>query len=205
MKEQRSKEWTLVLFRKYENIYFDDIETAKFKFGRTQDEVLENEGEPMSKCLISIVKSRNLQDIVMETGFAINFTTINPKNSNYVLLEKLLSSPPTFRKYGYSLYNTGEEGHPLRFVDLGRVCDYTPMPNKIWIRLRPLTINEISWGIENNIFENNRNNESRGEQLYLNEFGFNIQRGKKKREMSVAFVPDLPLPGPSEFKHKFLN
>ncbi len=45
-------------------------------------------------------------------------------------LEKLLSSPPTFRKYGYSLYNTGEEGHPLRFVDLGRVCDYTPMPIK---------------------------------------------------------------------------
>ena len=166
---------------------------------------IENEGEPMSKCLISIVKSRNLQDIVMETGFAINFTTINPKNSNYVLLEKLLSSPPTFRKYGYSLYNTGEEGHPLRFVDLGRVCDYTPMPNKIWIRLRPLTINEISWGIENNIFENNRDNESKGEQLYLNDFGFNIQRGKKKREMSVAFVPDLPLPGPSEFKYKFLN
>ncbi len=89
MKEQRSKEWTLVLFRKYENIYFDDIETAKFKFGRTQDEVLENEGEPMSECLISIVKSRNLQDIVMETGFAINFTTINPKNSNYVLFRKI--------------------------------------------------------------------------------------------------------------------
>ena len=81
MKEQRSKEWSLVLFRKYENIYFDDIETAKFKFGRTQDEVLENEGEPMSKCLISIVKSRNLQDIVMETGFVISFTTINPKNN----------------------------------------------------------------------------------------------------------------------------
>ena len=56
MNEQRNKQWSLLLFRKYENIYFDDIETAKFKFGRTQDEVLENEGEPMSKCLISIVK-----------------------------------------------------------------------------------------------------------------------------------------------------
>jgi len=78
MKQQSSKEWSLVLFRKYENIYFEDIDTAKFKFGRTQEEVLENEGEPMSKCLISIVKSRNLQDIVMETGFVITFTTIKP-------------------------------------------------------------------------------------------------------------------------------
>ena len=60
MKEQSSKEWTLVLFRKFEDTYFESIDTAKFKFGRTQEEVLENEGEVMSECLISIIKSKNL-------------------------------------------------------------------------------------------------------------------------------------------------
>ena len=205
MKEQSSKEWTLVLFRKFEDTYFESIDTAKFKFGRTQEEVLENEGEVMSECLISIVKSKNLEDLVMETGFVINFTTINPKNNDYVLLEKILSSSPTFRKFGYSLYTTGEETSPLRFVDLSKVCDQSPMPNKIWIRLRSLTINEISWGIENNLFENLDKNQLKGEQLYLNEFGFNIKKAKKKREKSYSFVPSFPLPGPSEFNYKFLN
>ena len=205
MNEQKNKQWSLLLFRKYENIYYEDIETAKFKFGRTQEEVLENKGEFLSKSLISIIKTKNLQDVVMETGFVISFTTTNPRNDNFILLDKLLSSPPTFRKYGYSLYIQEQEYYPLRFVDLGKVDDYKPMPNKIWIRLRPLTINEISWGIENNIFEGLNNNEFKGEQWCLNEFGFDIQKAKKKKEPQVDFEADLPLPGPSEFNYEFLN
>ena len=205
MREQRCKKWSLFLFRKYESKYFENIETSIFKFGRTKKEILENEGDPMSEGLISIVRSKNLQDIVMETGLVIDFTTVNPKNNDYILLTKLISTLGTLREYGYSLYSFGEEKYPLRFVDLGKPCDNTIMPQKIWITLRALSINEISWGIENELLGYVANEKLKGEQCYLNDFGFNIQKEKRDKKMGVAYCPDLPFPGPSDLNHKFLN
>lgn len=203
MKKQYDKEWLLFLFRNYQNNHCDDIEKAKFKFGRTRDEVLEIGGQIMPTALISIIKSKILQDVAMETGLAIIFTTINPKNNDYFPLYRLLSSPPTFHENGYALYSYGDNCYPLRFVDIYRVNDNAAMPDKIWIKLRPLSLNEISWGIENNLFENIDENKLKGEQLCLSNFGFDMEKPKENKELGISYVPKLPFPGPSNFNYKF--
>ena len=42
MKEQKNKQWSLILFRKEAKMEIDNINNAEFIFGRTKKEVLAN-------------------------------------------------------------------------------------------------------------------------------------------------------------------
>ena len=206
MKEQKNRQWSLILFRKETKIEIDNINSAEFTFGRTKKEVLENTGERIPKGLISIIKSTNLEDDIMETGCVIEFTTKGPNNDKDSEIERLVSISGTFERYGQALYAVDGEDSPLRFIDVSRPCEtHAVMPSRIWLSIRPLSLHEISWGLENNIFANNSKNVHEGEQFTLNDCGFKIERSEREIATKIKKTNELPFPGPSEVKYNFLN
>ena len=81
MKEQKNKQWSLILFRKEAKMEIDNINSAEFRFGRTKKEVLANTMiERVPKGLISIIKSNNLEEDIMETVFVSGFSTNKPNS-----------------------------------------------------------------------------------------------------------------------------
>ena len=79
------------------------------------------------------------------------------------------------------------------------------MPSKIWLTLRVLTLQEISWGIENNIFSNTISNSTNCEQYSLKDCGFQFERSEKELEKYNLNINIMPFPGPSENNYKFLS
>ena len=207
MKEQKNKQWSLILFRKEAKMEIDNINSAEFIFGRTKKEVLANTMiERVPKGLISMIKSNNLEEDIMETGFVIEFTTKNPNSDKYSEIERLVSISGTFEKYGQALYAVDGEDSPLRFIDVSKPCEAPAvMPSRIWLSIRPLSLHEISWGLENNIFTNGSKNVHEGEQFTLNDCGFKIERSEREIATKIKKTNELPFPGPSEVKYNFLN
>ena len=75
IREQKNKKWSLMIFRQNNRLDYDNINYAKFKFGRTSYEALESMGENLPEGVISLIKSMQLVEEVMETGFVIEFST----------------------------------------------------------------------------------------------------------------------------------
>tara|TARA_B100001123_G_scaffold385036_1_gene458265 strand:- start:32 stop:673 length:642 start_codon:yes stop_codon:yes gene_type:complete len=203
--------WTLTVLRNGSQGPVEGLENAEFRFGRTGEEVVrsysglgltEEEVERrrmrrLSTGVASLVKSFDIEEDALESGFMIEIRRTTGHASNwreYSMLAGNESWGPSMEN-PRSVYACHELEGSVEFADVGSPCSfYNQLPRRLWIRVSPLTMPIIAWAISNEIFSC-----PKGDQRSLHEWvdmgSLTVKNGAK----------ELILPGPPYEEYYFLS
>jgi len=189
--------WTLTVLRNGGQGPVGSLEEAEFKFGRRDSELVESPIRRLSEGLSSIIRSCEIEDEAVETGFTIEMRMSPEPGRGWRVFSMLAGNEtwgPNWRN-PRSVYGSSELEGAVEFADTGSPCSfYNQLPHRIWIRVTPLTMPIIAWAISNKIYSC-----PKGDQRTLHDwFEFS---SIQPSELPKALV----LPGPPYEEYTFLS
>ena len=195
--------WTLTVIRDYESGTTDEIEEAKFAFGRTSTEMCDE-----CRCrlklpsgLIHLLQRAKLREEALETGFMIEMTGSPQKEDDWELCKFTISAMQPIPGIGVGpvrgLYVVEDSESVFEMVDLAPPCAPPSLPTKLWVRVSELPAPTLAWVLSKEYLDGGET-----EQLTLHawtDFG----DAKPKQADEDGEDKALPLPGPSSKAYDF--
>ena len=195
--------WTLTVIRDYESGTTDEIEEAKFAFGRTSTEMCDE-----CRCrlklpsgLVHLLQRAKLREEALETGFMIEMTGSPQKEDDWELCKFTISAMQPIPGIGVGpvrgLYVVEDSESVFEMVDLAPPCAPSSLPTKLWVRVSELPAPTLAWVLSKEYLDGGET-----EQLTLQAwFDFGDAKPKQADEDGEDRV--LPLPGPSSKSYVF--
>ena len=195
--------WTLTVIRDYESETTDEIEEAKFAFGRTSTEMCDE-----CRCrlklpsgLVHLLQRAKLREEALETGFMIEMTGSPQKEDDWELCKFTISAMQPIPGIGVGpvrgLYVVEDSESVFEMVDLAPPCAPPSLPTKLWVRVSELPAPTLAWVLSKEYLDGGET-----EQLTLHawtDFG----DAKPKQADEDGEDKALPLPGPSSKAYDF--
>lgn len=195
--------WTLTVIRDYESGTTDEIEEAKFAFGRTSTEMCDE-----CRCrlklpsgLVHLLQRAKLREEALETGFMIEMTGSPQKEDDWELCKFTISAMQPIPGIGVGpvrgLYVVEDSESVFEMVDLAPPCAPPSLPTKLWVRVSELPAPTLAWVLSKEYLDGGET-----EQLTLHawtDFG----DAKPKQADEDGEDKALPLPGPSSKAYDF--
>ena len=195
--------WTLTVIRDYESGMNDEIEEAKFAFGRTSNE-MSNECRYRLKLptgLIHLLKRAKLSEEALETGFMIEMTGSPQKEDDWELCKFTISAMQPIPGMGVGpvrgLYVVEDSESVFEMVDLAPPCAPPSLPTKLWVRVSELPAPTLAWVLSKEYLDGGDT-----EQMSLHAW-FDFGDAKPKQADEDGEDKALPLPGPSSKSYVF--
>lgn len=195
--------WTLTVIRDYESGTTDEIEEAKFAFGRTSTEMCDE-----CRCrlklpsgLVHLLQRAKLREEALETGFMIEMTGSPQKEDDWELCKFTISAMQPIPGIGVGpvrgLYVVEDSESVFEMVDLAPPYAPPSLPTKLWVRVSELPAPTLAWVLSKEYLDGGET-----EQLTLHawtDFG----DAKPKQADEDGEDKALPLPGPSSKAYDF--
>jgi len=195
--------WTLTVIRDYKSGTTDEIEEAKFAFGRTSTEMCDE-----CRCrlklpsgLVHLLQRAKLREEALETGFMIEMTGSPQKEDDWELCKFTISAMQPIPGIGVGpvrgLYVVEDSESVFEMVDLAPPYAPSSLPTKLWVRVSELPEPTLAWVLSKEYLDGGET-----EQLTLHawtDFG----DAKPKQADEDGEDKALPLPGPSSKAYDF--
>ena len=195
--------WTLTVIRDYESGTTDEIEEAKFAFGRTSNE-MSNECRYRLKLptgLIHLLKRAKLSEEALETGFMIEMTGSPQKEDDWELCKFTISAMQPIPGIGVGpvrgLYVVEDSESVFEMVDLAPPCEQSRLPKQLWLRVSELPEPTLAWVLSQEFLKGGDT-----EQMSLHAW-FDFGDAKPKQADEDGEDKALPLPVPSSKAYDF--
>ena len=190
--------WTLTVIRHGKQGEAASIHDAQFRFGRTNNELLESPINRLPSGLAFALEGPEIVEEALESGFVVQMRSTPGEGDGWLCFQSTVTveySPSRHYPGPSRTLYTLLGGEPtLELVRMFNPCSGgRPLSRLIWARAAKLPISTLAWAVENGIFE-----EGASRQLNLNEW-----IGPPADETLI--VEDImPLPGPSTRTYAFL-
>ena len=195
--------WTLTVIRDYESGTTDEIEEAKFAFGRTSTEMRDE-----CRCrlklpsgLVHLLQRAKLSEEALETGFMIEMTGSPQKEDDWELCKFTISAMQPIPGMGVGpvrgLYVVEDSESVFEMVDLAPPCAPPSLPTKLWVRVSELPAPTLAWVLSKEYLDGGDT-----EQMSLHAW-FDFGDAKPKQADEDGEDKALPLPGPSSKAYDF--
>tara|TARA_A100001035_G_C27662715_1_gene444525 strand:+ start:272 stop:877 length:606 start_codon:yes stop_codon:yes gene_type:complete len=190
--------WTLTVVRDFKSSLDEDIEWEKFCYGRTSDELENEDRKPafLPSGLVYLLSRANLTAEALETGFVTELCSYPRKGSDWVCFERIVISSifspfgPTVARY---VVENGIDS--IEVVELS--CSGESLPTKLWLRVIELDSNVIAWLIESELSIGQHKGQST-----LDDWS-EIGQVTRNSRIKPWEKKQLPLPGPPTEPYKF--
>jgi len=192
--------WTLTLLRDGKDAQTNDINQAKFHYGRQTEELEKSSSLTIPDALITLLRHSEIESEAIESGFLVEFSIFQQTHFDWVPFSLATHSKFTFSgEWGFrrprGLYTGPFNGCSFELVNCSSPCNPKKLPETIWIRVTELPTQTIAWALDNAIFEEDLPRQMTLE-LWTND--------------TVSYEPrfsrnELALPGPSDKIYKFLE
>lgn len=188
--------WTLTVLRHGAQGEIDELERTEFRYARTRDELEWSKEKVLPEPLVEILRQDGLEGDAMETGFTIHMSRLQYPENGWRLFEMLAGD------ISWSIHREGsprsvyaEKGSrgSVEFVDTNSCSFYNKLPERIWLRVTPLSIPVVAWAFSNRIYEC-----TPGFQMTLNSWT------GMSEPISPEKSKELALPGPPGSQYEFL-
>lgn len=195
--------WTLTVIRDYESGMTDEIEEAKFAFGRTSTEMCDE-----CRCrlklpsgLVHLLQRAKLREEALETGFMVEMTGSPQKEDDWELCKFTISAMQPIPGIGVGpvrgLYVVEDSESVFEMVDLAPPYAPPSLPTKLWVRVSELPAPTLAWVLSKEYLDGGDT-----EQMSLHAW-FDFGDAKPKQADEDGEDKALPLPGPSSKAYDF--
>ena len=190
--------WTLTAVRDFKSTLDEDIEWEKFSYGRTSDELEQEERMPayLPSGLVYLLARANLTSQALESGFVTEMSSYPKIGEEWVCFDRIVISSllppfgPTVARYAVE---DGEDS--IEVVEL--MCSGESLPAKLWLRVVELDFNAIAWLIESELSVGKHKGQTTLDDWCEIGEVTRLARNKPWKRKQ------LPLPGPPKEPYKF--
>ena len=199
--ENREK-WTLTILRIGSDDFSSDLEDAQFRFGRHKRELSDPEQDATSlpSGLVELVREANLEEQALETGFAVELSTIDRSLPEWKEFRSTATIFPDVPWRSPRTLYTSSSGSSVEVIQiLSCSSPSREMPGRIFIRAAPLQESVVFWAMDNEVFKSQH-----ARQMKLDHW-ITIQESDSIPETFAPQKEQIPLPGPSNNPSEFLD
>ena len=193
--------WSLTLLRDGKDAQTQNIEQARFRYGRHSDELVEFTPHIIPDALITLLRYSEIESEAIESGFVVEMSLFQQTDiDGWAPFSLIAHSRFTFSgDWGFrrprGFYVGPFNGCSFELANCSSPCNPKKLPKTIWIRVIELPIQILAWALDNGILE-----EDHSRQMTLETWS------------SISAPPEprfsrneLALPGPSDKIHEFLG
>jgi len=187
--------WTLTALRHGAQGDVEELERAAFRYARTRDELEWSTEKVLPQPLVALLRRDDLEGDAMETGFTIQMSRLQCPEEGWTLFEMLAGDVSwSMHREGSprSVYSMGGSPGSVEFVDTNCCSFYNNLPDRIWIKIAPLSLPVVAWAFSNGIYEC-----LAGVQMTLDDWAELPPRTLEKGM-------ELALPGPASKQYTFM-
>ena len=187
--------WTLTALRHGAQGEVEELEMTEFRYARTKDELEWSTEKVLPQPLIAMLRQNDLEGDAMETGFSIQMSRLQCPEEGWRLFEMLAGDVSrSMHREGSPRSVYAGDGSPgsVEFVDTNCCSFYNKLPDRIWIKIAPLSLPVVAWAFSNGIYEC-----ADGVQMTLDDWAEMPPRILEKDK-------ELALPGPSDRQYSFM-
>ena len=192
--------WSLTLLRDGKDAQTNEIELAKFRYGRHSEELEGSSPLIIPDALITLLRHSEIESEAVESGFIVEMSTVKMTHFDWAPFTLVTNSTFSFSgEWGFrrprGLYVGRFHGCSFENVNCSSPCNPKSLPETIWIRVDELPIHTVAWAVNNSIFE-----EESPRQMTLLPWTSEIISTEPRFCRN-----ELALPGPSDKIHHFLS
>ena len=192
--------WSLTLLRDGKDAQTQEIEQAKFRYGRHSEELQESTPLPIPDALITLLRHSEIESEAIESGFVVEMCLFQQADlDGWAPFTLVTESRFTFSgewslRRPRGLYAGPFNGCSFELVNCSSPCEPKELPKTIWIRVIELPIQTLAWSFNRGIFD-----ESSPRQMTLDSWTKNPINSESRFSRN-----DLALPGQSGKHREFL-